>query len=527
MSARGGRDPLWIALVAAYLAYAAVFIFQTSFLVGGERYFSLFDDAMISMRYARNLAEGHGLVWNPGGERVEGITNPLWTLYLALAHRLGLPESKVSLVVQATGALLLAANLFVVRALALRLSGRRAVALAAAALTAFYLPLNNWALQGMEVGLLALLLSTAALLALRAWERGRFSPAPYLVLGIATLVRPDGVVPLLALAGFLALADRPRRLRHAAAGALTLLLFVGAQTALRLWYYGDVLPNTYYLKMTGYPALLRMTRGAWVLLDFAWYANPLIFFLPLGLLLFRHPRGVRLLLALFAAQVVYSVYVGGDAWEWWGGANRYIVVAMPLYFVLLAMALRGVGSFVLRHADEAGRLPWKTASAGTAWVALVALAAVSFNALKGPRSLPEWLLLDPPMHVEDNAQMTRLGVWLRENAAPDAVVAVQWAGATPYFAHRTCIDLLGKSDRRIARLPMVGPPAGFHRFLGFWPGHLKWDYAWSIQRLRPDVVFNREYDANILPHLAGYRPVWVEGATLYVRVDSRALRPPP
>ncbi len=33
---------------------------------------------MILMRYAYNLAHGNGLVWNPG-ERVEGITNPLWT----------------------------------------------------------------------------------------------------------------------------------------------------------------------------------------------------------------------------------------------------------------------------------------------------------------------------------------------------------------------------------------------------------------------------------------------------------------
>ena len=40
------------------------------------------DDAFISFRYARNLATGHGLVWNPG-ERVEGYTNFLWTLLMA------------------------------------------------------------------------------------------------------------------------------------------------------------------------------------------------------------------------------------------------------------------------------------------------------------------------------------------------------------------------------------------------------------------------------------------------------------
>src|SRR4051794_37248022 len=41
------------------------------------------DDAYISFRYAENLASGHGLVYNLG-ERVEGYTNFLWVVLLAL-----------------------------------------------------------------------------------------------------------------------------------------------------------------------------------------------------------------------------------------------------------------------------------------------------------------------------------------------------------------------------------------------------------------------------------------------------------
>ncbi len=87
-------------LLLSYAVYAAAFIYHTSFRVGGERYFCLFDDAMISMRYARNLAEGHGLVWNPGGERVQGFTAPLWTLYMSLWHLLPIPERLMSLPIQ-------------------------------------------------------------------------------------------------------------------------------------------------------------------------------------------------------------------------------------------------------------------------------------------------------------------------------------------------------------------------------------------------------------------------------------------
>ena len=47
------------------------------------------DDAFISFRYAQNLNDGHGLVFNPG-ERVEGYSNLLWVLLTAFGMKLGL-----------------------------------------------------------------------------------------------------------------------------------------------------------------------------------------------------------------------------------------------------------------------------------------------------------------------------------------------------------------------------------------------------------------------------------------------------
>jgi len=44
-----------------------------------------FDDANITQVYARHLAEGHGFVYNIGGERVEGSTSLIWTLLNAAA----------------------------------------------------------------------------------------------------------------------------------------------------------------------------------------------------------------------------------------------------------------------------------------------------------------------------------------------------------------------------------------------------------------------------------------------------------
>src|SRR4051812_29090301 len=54
------------------------------------------DDAWITVRYAENLASGAGLVFNPGGPRVEGFSNPLLVSVEALGATLGLQPIDVA-----------------------------------------------------------------------------------------------------------------------------------------------------------------------------------------------------------------------------------------------------------------------------------------------------------------------------------------------------------------------------------------------------------------------------------------------
>jgi arabinofuranosyltransferase len=68
----------------------AVLVFMTAAAVLAILRAWLTDDAFISFRYARNLVEGHGLVYNPG-ERVEGYSNFLWTLWCALGLWMHIP----------------------------------------------------------------------------------------------------------------------------------------------------------------------------------------------------------------------------------------------------------------------------------------------------------------------------------------------------------------------------------------------------------------------------------------------------
>lgn len=333
------RLPLYLILASAGIFYF-VFILRTAFEIDGQLYFTLRDDAMVSMRYARNLAEGHGLLWNPGGEPVEGYTNFLWVLWMAILHLMPVAEAKLSLLVSLTGAVLLLANAWVVWEIATRISSRTAATIALV-LTAFYYPLIYWTLRGMEVGLLTLLINLALLQAVR-WRRGESNASLSFVavlLSLSVLTRPDAVVPAGVVAvGLISMAPEGRRLKCFVTLMGAVGLTLAAHTAFRLLYYGDPLPNTYYLKITGVTLAERLGRGVEVLVPILkqHLLVPIVVAL-YSLRRIREPQ-VGILWAMFLALVFYSIYVGGDAWEYFGFANRYIAVGMPALLILVGIA---------------------------------------------------------------------------------------------------------------------------------------------------------------------------------------------
>ena len=502
-SSRWRTDPLAV-IPAAFCVYAAYFIFSSSAKIGGIRYFSLFDDDMISMTYARNLAHGYGLVWFPGGPRVEGYTNLLWVCFMALFHLFPIPAAKTSLCIQTGGAVFLLLNLWCVREIARTIwpDSIRA-ATAAVLLTAFYFPLDNWALQGTEVSILTLMSNAAVLAALR-FEAPRARVALAGILGISTLVRPDAAgFAFVLLATILALSPRERFWRVIAIGAVV-VSFLAAQTIFRIEYYGDILPNTYYLKLTGYPVIWRLARGLVMAIRFSFPLLPLLLLMSYQHL-FRDRQEIALLAIPLAGQLLYSIYVGGDAWEWWGGCNRYVAIAMPLFMILTARAIDLACQY---RSARASAIAFGVATAG----ALALINAQNFR---------EFLMLAVPPQTDENAEMVEQALLVSRVTDSDATLGLVWAGIIPYFSYRPGIDLLGKSDRKIAHeQPHMRPNYSWWR--EFWPGHNKWDYAYSIGEQDPDVMMQiwRPDLATLALLTSRYEPVKLDGYTWYLRRGS-------
>ncbi|MEX2144542.1 MAG: hypothetical protein WD740_08100 [Anaerolineales bacterium] len=510
-----------VAVLTAFSVYSFRFIERTSFEVDGQRYYALFDDAMISMQYARNLADGEGMVWNGGGERVEGFSNPLWVLYMALFHLFPIASSQVSLAVQVSGAVFLLANLLVVWAIARQSLKSFLAPLLAVFLTAFYFHLNNWSLQGMEVGLLALILSTSVWLALRSWKMAAFSPWPYVLLAVGTLVRIDMVVPLVVMTVFFAWKDPRLRRGHLIWGFGLLAFSLVGQTTLRYWYYGEWLPNTYYLKIVGIPLGDRLQRGFSVFLDFIWDSGWFLVVLPLLLLLLWPDIPTLLLFGLLLGQVAYSIYVGGDAWEHKGGANRFIALAMPLFFLLFVQSADKLRRLLTGLRPGGG---WTSLVSQALLAAFVAASLFSFNVIKENDAFAKWATLKRPIFVAGTQRYATLGLLINKITDDQAQIAVVTAGNIIYFAERAGIDMLGKSDKVIARSQPHESGGSFDNVEEvFRPGHNKWDYQRSIVELSPDIVAqiwgsSRE----MAPYLeaGGYEYFEIDGFPLFIRVDS-------
>jgi hypothetical protein len=405
-------------------------------------------------------------------------------------------------------------------------------------LTAFYYPLAYWALMGMETGLQALLTVVAVQLALTTAgsttaEAGRdrnFSL--WIVCAAAFLLRMDMLLLVAAVQAYVLLRRGFRQMgtRSWLAGFAVFCGMTLAYGLFRWFYYHDLLPNTYYLKLQGVPLAVRLLRGLTVLMQLVRGHLAILLVAGFGTVAFlRRNRRLILPAVIFVLYCAYDVYVGGDAWD--GDilirANRFVAFVMPLLFVLFnatfneALAAwrsrrEGVG-----EDDPAGRFVL-----GVATVAALLIANGLWLSERTDDYWRELTLIDrPPMtmrHQRVAAEMVHFQRFVR----PGAVVATAWAGIPAYFSDYRMIDILGYNDRAVAHMkPVV--PLDEDNFDGFRPGHVKWDQPRLLGVQRPDAFFQiwgikrgMGKVADVLPSY-GYRKV----GRFWVRADSPYLLP--
>ena len=505
-----------------FLLWSAVFIYRTSFIaIDGKRYFCLFDDAMISMRYAWNLSSGAGLVWNTG-EHVQGYTNLLMTLLMSLTTLI-FDKSIAVLAIQILGVgLMLAIGYAMIRIAdyifrdgEIDPSQQKLIRILVFIFALSYYPLTYWTETGMETGLLTTLLIFGILYAFRflynTKARDLFTTA--ICLGLAFLTRSDSLIFAVLIWIYMLWEIKKKKIKVQVSisffsAVILYLIFIIGQFLFQYLYYGEFLPNTYSLKLTGMSLPDRLSSGLVFILPFLVQVSFIL--LPAILDIFmRYRKEKSLLLALFLSSVGYQIYVGGDAWNYW----RMISPTMPLLGILFIGFVR----FSIRSQAEKTRL-LKRYGPDTQVILIVLIGLLVVNAY----FLPEALFLDRPFYVSANEHNVNIAVALREVTTPEATVGILWAGAIPYFAERRGIDFLGKSDRYIAHLAADLSGKVSANGVKSLPGHNKYDLNYSIKHLRPTYVQSFKWGTQDLTTWAvsNYVSVEYKGVSLYLIKNS-------
>ncbi len=456
------------------------------------------EDYYITFRASRNLATGHGLVFNIG-DRLQTFTSPIGVLLPALASALTGNSSDAGALwifrALCIGAFGVTATVLFATATHLRYS-----AIAAAALVGWLITdakSVDFTINGMETAFL--LLGFAATF----WAMFGNSSRPALHLGLAwgalMWTRPDSFIYIGLFATAVLLFNQQPKTGRSRVEWLRLFLYAGVVAAivylpwfLFAWsYYGSPVPHTIVAKGTA--AGPKTLSGFWYFLGnirhWAWSPRGTfeLLFMPTYVIYDGWPVGVRFVGRILAMVCSIAWIVPGVRTETKAssfallGSHLYLSYFPPfvfpwylclptlLGFVTLA-GLLSQGSSTLR----ALRFP------GAAVLAVV----ISVTLILPTLAVNGWLTLQSARQLKAQEELIEIGnrreigLWLRAHAAPGDTVMLEPLGYIGYYSGLKTYDIPGLSSREVVNvIRRVG-------------------YSWGslVAELKPDWIVLRPHE---------------------------------
>jgi arabinofuranosyltransferase len=404
--------PVWITA----LVHAGTFAWAWPYIM---------DDALITYRYARHVGEGLGPYWNVGGplRPVEGFSSLLHMFLLGGLH--GITGIDVEWLGKTAGLVFSLATIVSIGWMARR--DGLTTAGTWLALSPFLLPPMVMATSsGMETPLYILLawLTSVTCVRVLAATAGRSRIELLVALALlGTLTRPEFGVTALALFALVAWR-RPDLVRSLTRAVLLLYVLPGLLlTGWRFALYGDVVPNTFYVK--------QRLPGLWGL-GYVWRfvvicaAPYLLIAAPSLKTLWRERRDlVLVVLVSVGLPCLYFTSVR-PMMGWW---YRFLIPQLPLLAWFAAVAVSTAPA-------RAGVRTVGLRSLGAALLVVFALAHI-----------PPILNTVPVRHVDDQ-RLGEVGRRLRPWAAPDRSLSYYDIGRLPYAADWNVVDVVGLTTSR-------------------------------------------------------------------------------
>jgi hypothetical protein len=414
------------------------------------------EDALITYRYAENLAAGRGPVFNVG-ERVLGTTSPLFALLLAVCGRL----VGIRLIPACSNAMMALAALGSA-IFAFATLRRMTIAPAWCALAAAFTLLTPdmlWVVAGgMETPLVLLLM---------AWSFWASTAGRWAQVGVASallcLARADGALWVLVMLALCAWQSP----RGGGRAALTMAIVLLPWMVFAFWYFGSPVPQSIAAKFALGPTDTRLgtylrwfTPGLGAPFTPGWGGAPLwviggLIVLGVGSA-FRHSER-RPLLAVAGFVPLYFTAM------WLGHAPRtFAWYLVPPAWCSLLLAATGLGTLYesLVRAGAEGKVERTLANAAAAAVLAPLVAGMVVRAFHLTQVHRDW-------QRNQDGLLRAVGVWIDQHAPRDASVAMEAIGYEGTYSHRRVIDLAGLVTPRVVQIRRAASSnaAGFNAVL--------------------------------------------------------------
>lgn len=458
MTALGGK-PRHAAAVASATAALALALVAVE-VAARWGVFTVWDDAWMFQRYARNVLDGHGVTWNAGEAPTYGLTSLAYLLPSVLARAIFGNVVVATLVTSAlSGATMIAATSWMIAGA----DGGRATRALAFALFLASLALSHGPahfVSGMDTAFGAAYLAALLGLAHRGQRDRRATSRVALLAGLALWVRPELCLFGGAIAGATLLgpaSQRRRGLWLAGGMAATLgILLLGAAL-----YFGTALPLPFYAKTSGLygEGLLRVYRGETTkaLGEFLPPLWPLLAVIAVDVALaprryLRRARPVER--AVVAATLAFVAFHWLVTVPIMGFAGRYFQPALvPIAYLATQSLARLAAQVRAALGRSQGRLALGAAVMAGALAPWPALFAASHDTLD---RLGNWMRSTRRHDLYHHAKGPPAGYWakidhLRSLDASVVIATTEVGFIGVHQRDKRIIDIAGLHDPRYAR----------------------------------------------------------------------------
>jgi len=293
------------------------------------------DDAPITYRYARNIAEGNGFVYNQG-ERVLGTTTPLYTIILAFFNLLGVEIFFMSNLIGLLSSLV---SIFLIYKI-LKDNKMEYVGLIAAFILAILNDFVIYTMNGMETSFYIMLI----LLTLYSYSRKKYYLSSFFA-ALTTLTRPDGLILAIVIFGHFLITKRKIPFKSAFLFVLTLLPWL----IFAIIRFGSPLPQSligkqFQASIATIPFFLRILGfffdRAYLILS--------IFFI-LGFLCIIKEKKLTIYATWFILYILGYILIGIDAYAW------YFIPLVPIFVLFSAIGLQEIKLGLSKNRNKAVR----------------------------------------------------------------------------------------------------------------------------------------------------------------------------